>query len=228
MIEAEPGIVREETSLRRACALAGASRALSQAVARHPGLLDGIAPDDSVPRLARAALTPIAADDLAGLIDMRDATVGFSDAIDRLAGDVLARARDSVVERHALAEDLPFAVIAMGKWGARELNYASDIDLVLVHDIADEDETASRAAALALAAAFVTTLSARAGDGSGLIVDADLRPEGSTGPLSRSLSSYAQYYDRWGESWELQALLRPGLWPATSTWASGSWPWWGK
>jgi glutamate-ammonia-ligase adenylyltransferase len=208
MIEAEPGIVREETSLRRACALAGASRALSQAVARHPGLLDGIAPDDSVPRLARAALTPIAADDLAGLIDMRDATVGFSDAIDRLAGDVLARARDSVVERHALAEDLPFAVIAMGKWGARELNYASDIDLVLVHDIADEDETASRAAALALAAAFVTTLSARAGDGSGLIVDADLRPEGSTGPLSRSLSSYAQYYDRWGESWELQALLK--------------------
>jgi glutamate-ammonia-ligase adenylyltransferase len=96
----------------------------------------------------------------------------------------------------------------MGKWGARELNYASDIDLVLVHDIADEDETASRAAALALAAAFVTTLSARAGDGSGLIVDADLRPEGSTGPLSRSLSSYAQYYDRWGESWELQALLK--------------------
>jgi glutamate-ammonia-ligase adenylyltransferase len=113
-----------------------------------------------------------------------------------------------VVERHALAKDLPFAVIAMGKWGARELNYASDIDLVLVHDIADEDETASRAAALALAAAFVTTLSARAGDGSGLIVDADLRPEGSTGPLSRSLSSYAQYYDRWGESWELQALLK--------------------
>jgi glutamate-ammonia-ligase adenylyltransferase len=167
-----------------------------------------MAPDDSIPRLARAALTPIAADDLAGVIDMREATTRFSGAMDRLAGDVLARARSTVMERHDLAVNLPFAVIAMGKWGARELNYSSDLDLVMVHDTPGDDETSARAAALALAAAFVTTLSARAGDGSGLIVDADLRPEGSIGPLSRSLSSYAQYYARWGEPWELQALLK--------------------
>jgi glutamate-ammonia-ligase adenylyltransferase len=208
MIESGPGIVEEETSLRRACALAGASRALSQAVTRHPELIDGTAPDDSIPYLARAALTPVAADDLAGLIDMREATARFSLAMDRLAEDVLARARSTVTERHDLAADLPFAVIAMGKWGAKELNYSSDIDLVLVHDAGNDDETAARAAALALAAAFVTSLSARAGDGSGLIVDADLRPEGSIGPLSRSLASYAQYYARWGEPWELQALLK--------------------
>jgi glutamate-ammonia-ligase adenylyltransferase len=207
MIEADPGLVDVESPRRRACALAGASRALSQAVARSPGLLHGIAPDDSVPLLARAALTPIAADDLAGTLDVREATAAFSDAMDRLAGEVLARARSAVTERHPHASDLPFAVIAMGKWGARELNYASDLDLVLVHDTV-QDETASRAAALALAAAFVTALSARAGDGSGLIVDADLRPEGSIGPLSRSLDSYTAYYARWGEPWELQALLK--------------------
>jgi glutamate-ammonia-ligase adenylyltransferase len=208
MIEADPAIVQDETTLRRACAIAGASRALSQAVARNPGLLHGVAPDDSVPLLARAALAPIAADDLAGTLDLKRATAAFSDAMDRLAVDVLARARSAVEQRHPLASDLPFAVIAMGKWGARELNYSSDLDLVLVHDTGGDDETASRGAALALAAAFVTALSARAGDGSGLIVDADLRPEGSIGPLSRSLGSYASYYARWGEPWELQALLK--------------------
>ncbi len=208
MLEADPGIVGDATSIRRACALAGASRALSQAVARHPGLLHGAAPDESVPFLARAALTPIAADDLAGVLDLREATARFSDAIDLLAADVLAQSRVAVSARHPLVSALPFAVIAMGKWGARELNYSSDLDLVLVHDAGGEEETASRSAALALATAFVTRLSARAGDGYGLVVDADLRPEGSIGPLSRSLASYAQYYARWGEPWELQALLK--------------------
>jgi glutamate-ammonia-ligase adenylyltransferase len=171
-------------------------------------MLHGTAPDDSVPFLARAALIPIAADDLAGVIDVREATAAFSDAMDGLAVGVLARARSAVERRQPLAAKLPFAVVAMGKWGARELNYSSDLDLVLVHDTAGDDETTSRAAALALAAAFVNALSTRAGDGSGLIVDADLRPEGSIGPLSRSLGSYAQYYARWGEPWELQALLK--------------------
>lgn len=208
MIEADPGIARDRVGRQRACALAGASRALSQAVARHPSLLNGTAPDDSVPLLARAALTPIAADDLAGVLDMKDATADFSDAMDGLAGDVLIRARQAVVERHELAAHLPFAVIAMGKWGARELNYSSDLDLVMVHDTAGEDEAAGRSAALALASSFIGTLAARAGNGSGLLVDADLRPEGSIGPLSRSITSYAQYYERWGEPWELQALLK--------------------
>jgi glutamate-ammonia-ligase adenylyltransferase len=208
MIEADPTIVEDDTLLRRACALAGASRALSQAVARRPGLLQGSASDESVPILARAALTPIAADDLAGALDMKEATAAFSDAMDRLAAEVLCRARTATGERHPLAARLPFAVIAMGKWGARELNYSSDLDLVLVHDTAGADESAGRAAALALAAAFVGALSARAGDGSRLLVDLDLRPEGSIGPLSRGLASYSQYYARWGEPWELQSLLK--------------------
>jgi [glutamine synthetase] adenylyltransferase / [glutamine synthetase]-adenylyl-L-tyrosine phosphorylase len=208
MIEANPDLVLTSPALERACALAGASRALSQAVARRPALLVGSAPDDSVPLRLRAALAAIAGDDLAGLIEMTEATARFSDAIDDLVGDVLTRARESMAERHPLAVDLPFTIIAMGKWGARELNYSSDIDLLFVHDNAGSDEAASRAAALALSAAVIGALSARGTDGPGLLVDADLRPEGSIGPLSRSLDSYAQYYAKWGEPWELQALLK--------------------
>jgi [glutamine synthetase] adenylyltransferase / [glutamine synthetase]-adenylyl-L-tyrosine phosphorylase len=208
MIEANPDLVLTSPALERACAIAGASRALSQAIARRPGLLVGSAPDDSVPLRLRAALATIAGDDLAGVIEMRAATTRFSDAIDDLVRDVLSRTTAAIAERHPLVADLPFAVIAMGKWGARELNYSSDIDLLFVHDRPGDDESASRAAALALALAIVGALSARGSDGPGLLVDADLRPEGSIGPLSRSLDSYAQYYAKWGEPWELQALLK--------------------
>ena len=41
-----------------------------------------------------------------------------------------------------------------------------------------------------------------------LQIDTDLRPEGAMGPLSQSVESYATYYEKWGEAWELQALLK--------------------
>jgi glutamate-ammonia-ligase adenylyltransferase len=208
MIEADPALVLTSPALERACAIAGASRALSQAIARRPGLLVGSAPDDSVPLRLRASLAPIAGDDLAGVIDMTVATTRFSAAIDDLVRDVQSRTTTAIAEKYPLVADLPFAVIAMGKWGGRELNYSSDIDLLFVHDRSGDDESASRTAALALALAIVGALSARGSDGPGLLVDADLRPEGSIGPLSRSLDSYAQYYSKWGEPWELQALLK--------------------
>jgi glutamate-ammonia-ligase adenylyltransferase len=208
ILKADTDLVLTRPALDRACAIAGASRALSQTVARHPALLLGVAPEDSVPLQVRAALATIAADDLAGSIDMTAATALFSTAIDGIVAAVLGRSREKLATRHPLVAELPFTVIAMGKWGANELNYSSDIDLMFVHDNLDQDETRSRAAARALATEVKTALSAASVDGPGLQVDADLRPEGSIGPLSRSLDSYARYYAKWGEAWELQALLK--------------------
>jgi len=208
ILAADPELARDPTLVRRACALAGTSRALSQAVARNPSLIRGEAPKASVVLRVRAALASIAGDDMARVIDMAEATARFSDEIDAIVTDTLEVARTEVAARYPIAADLPFAVIAMGKWGARELNYASDIDLVFVHEAIDGDETASRAAALALAARLMSLLSAGSVDGPGLEVDAALRPEGSMGPLSRSLDGYARYYAQWGEAWELQALLK--------------------
>ena len=207
ILEAGPEVL-DRPALDRACALAGGSRALSQAVARHPSLLRGVAPEGSVALQVRAALATIAADDLAGSMDMTTATARFSDAIDRIVTETLARAREQLAPRHPVVDELPFVVVAMGKWGARELNYASDIDLMFAHDNLDGDETRCRPAAVALAGAIMTALSASSSDGPGLRIDADLRPEGSIGPLSRSLDSYARYYAKWGEAWELQALLK--------------------
>ncbi|MBW3662450.1 MAG: bifunctional [glutamine synthetase] adenylyltransferase/[glutamine synthetase]-adenylyl-L-tyrosine phosphorylase [Actinobacteria bacterium] len=101
------------------------------------------------------------------------------------------------------------AIVGMGKLGGSELQYASDLDVLFVHEPvpgASEDEATAHA--LATAERVVRTLGEVTAEGTAFDVDADLRPEGKSGPLSRSLDSYAAYYDRWSEPWEHQSLLR--------------------
>src|SRR5690606_32700476 len=88
------------------------------------------------------------------------------------------------------------AVIAMGKSGACELNYVSDVDIVFVAEPADA--TATR-----LAAEMMTV-----GSSAFFEVDAALRPEGKAGALVRTLESHLAYYQRWARTWEFQALLK--------------------
>jgi [glutamine synthetase] adenylyltransferase / [glutamine synthetase]-adenylyl-L-tyrosine phosphorylase len=94
------------------------------------------------------------------------------------------------------------AIIGMGKLGGAELNYASDVDVIFVHDQLDQDQASKRAAAL------LALLSEPTADGVALRVDAALRPEGRSGPLSRSLASTIEYYRRHAATWERQALLK--------------------
>jgi len=208
ILEADPSIADDPAVLEKATAIAADSRALSAALARNPRLLTGAEPGDSVSAQLRAALIDVAGDDLAGRVPLLEAVARFSAAVDDIARRALDEARASVADRHPVVEDLPFAVVAMGKWGAMELNYYSDIDLVFVHDPVPGREKESRSAALALASKLISDLSSPTLDGAAFRVDADLRPEGATGPISRSLDSYASYYERWGEAWELQALLK--------------------
>jgi glutamate-ammonia-ligase adenylyltransferase len=104
-------------------------------------------------------------------------------------------------------------VVAMGRQGGREIGYGSDADVIYVHrPFPDADPRAAQKQAMEI----VTSLS-------GLLtqplkpavlaervlqLDADLRPEGKSGPLVRSLESFAEYYRRWALVWEWQALLR--------------------
>ncbi|MFI0795494.1 bifunctional [glutamine synthetase] adenylyltransferase/[glutamine synthetase]-adenylyl-L-tyrosine phosphorylase [Micromonospora rubida] len=103
---------------------------------------------------------------------------------------------------------LRFAVIGVGRLGGYESNYLSDADVLFVYDQPPgAGEGTASAAAHAIAEELRRLLSALAPDPP-LGVDADLRPEGRQGPLVRSLAAYAQYYARWSEVWEAQALLR--------------------
>ena len=128
----------------------------------------------------------IAARDLLDL-DPLEVTVA---AISALATDVVEAAL-----RLVGVDGLPLAVIGMGKLGGRELNYASDIDVMFVGE-GDPDELERTARRLM---EVVRTC---------YRVDANLRPQGRAGPLVRSLASYEAYWDRWADPWEFQALLK--------------------
>lgn len=88
------------------------------------------------------------------------------------------------------------AVIAVGKCGARELNYVSDVDVIFVAERADP--ISIRVAGEMMRVASSTFFE----------VDAGLRPEGRSGELVRTVESHIAYYQRWAKTWEFQALLK--------------------
>ncbi|GFJ92375.1 hypothetical protein Prum_060170 [Phytohabitans rumicis] len=196
---------------RRLVAVLGASSALGDHLVANPdqwGALvtekDGVAPNAdgtlelsalTVPvlRMAyRQALLRIAAADLTGGRGLEQTMAALS----ALADATLAAAYDIAVREVPTKPRL--AVVAMGKCGGYELNYVSDVDVIFVA-ASDEDLAAG------------TTVAARLIAICGQVawqVDAALRPEGSRGPLVRTLASHLSYYRRWARTWEFQALLK--------------------
>lgn len=148
----------------------------------------------------RDQLMSLAAADLAATVENEPVlpyqTVGrqLSDMADAALTAALSVAVATVCPDRPCPVDL--AVIAMGKCGARELNYVSDVDVVFVAEPADA--TASRIAGEMM----------RIGSSAFFEVDAALRPEGKSGELVRTLDSHVAYYKRWAKTWEFQALLK--------------------
>ena len=102
------------------------------------------------------------------------------------------------------------AVIAMGKCGARELNYISDVDVIFVAGPANEELDSHRSIEVAtkLATRMMRAMDATSAEPALWQVDPNLRPEGKSGALVRTLESHVAYYQRWAENWEFQALLK--------------------
>jgi [glutamine synthetase] adenylyltransferase / [glutamine synthetase]-adenylyl-L-tyrosine phosphorylase len=157
--------------------------------------------------IRRRELLRTAAADLLGLSGI-EAT---GEALTGVAAVTVAAALQAAVqEAERAAGPLPtrLAVIAMGRFGGHEMGYASDADVLFVHDpLPGAAEEAATRAAHAVAESLRALLS-RPGPDPALLVDADLRPEGRQGPLVRTLASYLAYYRRWSAAWEAQALLR--------------------
>ncbi|MFJ9208752.1 bifunctional [glutamine synthetase] adenylyltransferase/[glutamine synthetase]-adenylyl-L-tyrosine phosphorylase [Streptomyces sp. NPDC102264] len=130
-------------------------------------------------------------------------------AVTDLNAATLAGALRAVV-RERWGDTLPtrFAVIGMGRFGGHELSYGSDADVLFVHEPREgvSEHEAARAAN-EVVAEMRRLLQVPTSDPP-LLIDADLRPEGKSGPMVRTLASYAAYYRRWALVWESQALLR--------------------
>lgn len=130
-------------------------------------------------------------------------------AVTDLNAATLAGALRAAV-RAEWGEILPtrFAVIGMGRFGGHELSYGSDADVLFVHEPREfVDEQEATRTANRVVAEMRRLLQLPTADPP-LLIDADLRPEGKSGPMVRTLASYAAYYRRWSLVWESQALLR--------------------
>ena len=208
----------------------------------------GANPDDERPRASRemtgkdgytalrvayrAALTKIALVDVCSPdpVELMP-TVGrhLADLAAAALEGALAIARTEVAEglggglcsapaRGASVDALDLAIIGMGKCGARELNYISDVDVVYVIAPVPASELPEGVAPLTeqdcaqigteLVHALTKAIMAPASEPPLWEVDANLRPEGKDGPLVRTVESYVRYYKRWAENWEFQALLK--------------------
>jgi glutamate-ammonia-ligase adenylyltransferase len=157
--------------------------------------------------LRRRELLRTAAADLLGLSDIEQT----GEALTTVAAVTIAAALDAAtrtVEQQIGPLPTRICVVAMGRLGGHEMSYASDADVMFVHEPAGgADEEAATRAAHAVAEEL-RGLMARPGPDPALPIDAGLRPEGRQGPLVRTLASYRAYYQRWSAPWEAQALLR--------------------
>lgn len=178
--------------------------------------IDGLDHDDAVVQMRksyRLHLIEIAAFDLSRpepTVVMRDITRALSDIAAAALAAALEIARRSAVEKFGSekADQVKMAIIAMGKLGARELNYLSDVDVIWVHDAGDLDGHTGSLIAQQLARETIAACSGLAREAALWEVDSNLRPEGKDGALTRTLSSHVAYYERWAKDWEFQALLK--------------------
>jgi glutamate-ammonia-ligase adenylyltransferase len=158
-------------------------------------------------RAYRSQLLIIAAHDLAPSIETSLPTTALPavcHALTALADATLQVGLAAAAgELPAGAPAVRLGVIAMGKTGAKELNYLSDVDVMFIAAPDDPDEGAALATATQLASRLMWICGGAAWE-----VDAALRPEGKAGALVRTPAGFASYYQRWAQTWEFQALLK--------------------
>jgi glutamate-ammonia-ligase adenylyltransferase len=131
-------------------------------------------------------------------------------ALADMAGAVLDVSLEIARRAHSLgSEDVPLAIIGMGKAGATELNYLSDVDVIYVTEVPEGHDQEKVLAGATLLARDTARGITEFGVEPGLWeVDPNLRPEGKDGALVRTLESHLAYYQRWASDWEFQALIK--------------------
>ena len=183
-LEADPAL------LSTLVAVTGASRFLTRLLVADPNALDVVEDLGTRPPLTPGTVDELAAWKQRELLRIAARDLTGLDLLEQVGRNLAALADDVLAASWRLSGTAAagVAVIGMGKLGGRELNYASDVDVMFVGEgdarsVMDAARTCFR-------------------------VDADLRPEGRSGPLVRTLASYEAYWDRWAGTWEFQALLK--------------------
>ncbi|MGP6086262.1 glutamine-synthetase adenylyltransferase [Antarctobacter jejuensis] len=202
--------------------LEGALDDPSAAVAALSGALDEIAPNQIGPALRQAkrriALL-IALCDLCGAWQLEQVTGTLTDFADLAASLALRAAITPEITRGKLPgmteADIPSAggmvALAMGKMGAGELNYSSDIDLICLFDETrydPDDYHEARASLVRATRKMAATLNDLTGDGYVFRTDLRLRPDPSVTPVCMAMEAAERYYESVGRTWERAAYIK--------------------
>ncbi|HSI42287.1 MAG TPA: bifunctional [glutamine synthetase] adenylyltransferase/[glutamine synthetase]-adenylyl-L-tyrosine phosphorylase [Xanthobacteraceae bacterium] len=161
---------------------------------------------------AETALT-VALADIGGAIDLERVTAELTDCADAAISSAVDFLLRHAVAAGQLRPEAPpgYVVLAMGKHGARELNYSSDVDLIVLYDpaaapLADEVEAAPFF--VRMTRALVRLLQERTGDGYVARVDLRLRPDPASTQAALSMEAALGYYEREGATWERAAYIK--------------------
>ncbi len=160
-------------------------------------------------RRRRTALAlAVALGDLSGEMDLEAVTATLSDFADEAINRALATA---VAERVPEAGNEGFGVLALGKLGSRELNYSSDVDLILLFDpdfVPRRDREEPGEAAVRIARRLVELLQQRNHAGYVARVDLRLRPSPEVTPIALPVEAAISYYESQALPWERAAFIR--------------------
>lgn len=167
---------------------------------------------------ARAALL-IALADLGGVWSLAEVTQALTKLADAAVSEAtfwllaleLRAGRLPGLDETALESGAGFIILAMGKMGAHELNFSSDIDLIALFDdtiFADADLLEARARCIHVTRQLVRMLSENTEDGYVFRTDLRLRPSPSTTPVCLSVAAAERYYEAEGRTWERAAHIK--------------------
>ena len=211
---------------RAVVGLSDVSRSFTEAVRRDPSLLESLRPagvlereltsedllenlseelaskpDTDIRHWKRSQMLRIMVRDIEGGADLMSVTREVS----ALADACLIHCFEQARQAHP---DVRMAIIGMGKLGGNELNYSSDVDVVFVHAPAADGGSDTARAAAQIARQVMAEMSTTTASGLLFPVDADLRPEGPAGALSRTPEAHRNYFAKWAHPWERQAWMK--------------------
>ncbi len=144
--------------------------------------------------------------------DLREITTELSILAKTLSAELFTLCYNEILAKYNIVRnERKFCLVSLGKLGGSELNYSSDIDLILFYDKNSKlkgkeyHEILTETTQL-----FIDKASAPSGNGFLYRIDFRLRPDGRNSPLCKSLSDYLVYYETRGEDWERQMLIKAG------------------
>ena len=152
---------------------------------------------------------------LSDALDPDMAGRAYSALAQALIGALLERVSEEFAKDHGRAPGGRACVVAMGKFGSREMTAASDLDLIVIYDYLDAAAESDGARPLVssvyytrLTQRLIAALTVPTRSGKLYEVDLRLRPSGRKGPLATQFSAFARYQSAEAETWEHMALTR--------------------